>query len=264
MIDNPVSREIVNSVYNRFGDYFPQLVVFKRELDLSFSVEARLPKSYKELIPYINGNHRFIDKIKERIGSVLLTHVFRWQSYLEIEFSESGISFGTDGNACRLYVSGDICSYHNIDTYEQASILFIALSIYLSQLYPVLEYMKSRKPEELKDIKKIENFISFRIKLNKTGCKEEYGKCTNWASWICEHCIRNWARLPYHGKEELELLGDKFESPDGPINCLCISCGANLRGYICQYCGKDNKDYFPELEAKIKADRKNRKISDFF
>lgn len=267
MKDNPISREIINSVYNSFADYFPRLMADRSEDGLRFSVGVRLPKSHRDLIPYINGNSRFRAKVKENIESILLTHEFKSQSYLEINFSSASTSFNTDGNACGIYIYDGDYTYHNIDTYEQASILFIALSTYLATLYPILENLRNKSKSELEKMKKLESFVAFKIQLMKIeGCKKKFEECIHSKTWICSYCIRNWNKMSALREEsELARLGDKFESPKGPKKYLCISCGANMKDYICHYCGLDNSDFSPELKSKLKVvDNEQTKISDFF
>lgn len=267
MKDNPISQEIINSVYNSFADYLPWLSVNKTEYGSRFSIGARLPKSHRDLIPYINGNSWFRARMKEKIESILLTHKFRFQSYLEINFNSASTSFNTDGNACGIYIyDGRNYTYHNIDTYEQVSVLFIALSTYLVGLYPALEHLKSKK-SDLEKMKKLENSVSFKIQLRRVeGCQKKSEECIHWKIWICNYCIRNWNKMSIPRDEnELARLGDKFESSKGPKKYLCISCGANMKDYICHYCGRDNSDFFPELKSKLNfVDNKQIKISDFF
>lgn len=274
MRDNPVSRKIVNnSAWNQLGEYLPVLWVQKSGLSRSYSITARLPKEpHEKWLPYINGNLFFREKIKNHIESILSGHTFRGQSFLEIRFGFGSTSFETDGiNGCMVYVGDGInygYSYHNIDNFEQAAILFIALSIYLSKLYFALETFESGKVN-LKKSPRLEKVTTFRISLNQVkGCTMGSNECLHWASWYCFHCIRNWEKLIPKSEAELQRLGDKYEPLEGSSRkFLCVSCAANLKkAAICHYCGTDNSEWFPELNSKLRyfPDDKQKKLSDFF
>ncbi len=144
--DNLVSSGIINnSVWNRIGDYFP-VIINRSDMNMqSWAISARLPKDfYKKWIAYIIGNPKFREMVEERIENIFRNHIFDCQSFLEIRWHSSGASFETDGvNGCFVYVylEGGDCGYscHNIDAFEQASILFLALCVYLPDLYFALE-----------------------------------------------------------------------------------------------------------------------------
>jgi len=144
--NNPVSSEIINkSVWNSIGDYLP-VIINRSDMHMqSWAISARLPKGfYKKWIAHIIGNLKFREMAEERIENIFRNHIFDWQSFLEIHWHSKGVSFETDGvNGCMVYVyfEGGDCGYscHNIDTFEQANILFLALSLYLPNLYSALE-----------------------------------------------------------------------------------------------------------------------------
>jgi hypothetical protein len=143
-MDNPVSRQIVlDSVFNRIEYYFPYI---RYGVD-GYFVGAKLPeKAYKKWISYINGFEKFRETVKREIEEIFSRYVFRFQSYLEICWAPDSVTFNTDGDACGIDVlDEDEFGYvsHNVDHYEQATVLFIALSIYLPRLYFALEEFES-------------------------------------------------------------------------------------------------------------------------
>lgn len=152
--NNPVSMGIVsNSVWNKIGDYLP-VIINRSDMNMSsWAISARLPKVfYKKWIAYIIGNPKFRKMVEEKIEDAFRNHIFDYQSFLEIRWSSTGVSFETDGeNGCMVYVypGGGDCGYacHNIDTFDQASVLFLALSMYLPDLYFALEFYEK---EDLK------------------------------------------------------------------------------------------------------------------
>lgn len=176
--DNLVSSGIINnSVWNRIGDYLP---VFINRSDMnmqSWAISARLPKGfYKKWIAYIIGNPKFREMAEERIENIFRNHIFDFQSFLEIRWHSKGVSFETDGvNGCMVYVylEGGDCGYscHNIDTFEQASVLFLALSVYLPDLYSALELYEKEDPKlEFQPFPE-EEAVYKRIILNSKRCK---------------------------------------------------------------------------------------------
>ncbi len=249
-VNNPVSREIVlNSVRNRLDCYFPHIGHIGKDPFGAYSVTAGLPgKIYKKWISYINGLEGFRETVKREIEEVFSQYVFNSQSYIEIWWSPGGVTFNTDGNACGIYISGPSdCGYypHNVDHYEQASVLFIALSIYLSRLYSAMEGFESESiPVE--KCSPLEEEIHQRVKLNRQkGCDMTSEECIHWKSFICEHCSRNPKAFFLKTKDDLAVLGDKWEPEGGiPGKNLCLSCGANISKPICHHCKTDNSEYF--------------------
>lgn len=152
--NNPVSSGIINnSVWNRIGDYLP-VIINRSDMNMqSWAISARLPKDfYKKWIAYIIGNPNFRKTIEEKIEDAFRNHTFDSQSFLEIRWHSNGASFETDGvNGCfvHVYLEGGDSGYscHNIDRFDQASVLFLALSIYLPDLYFALEFYEK---EDLK------------------------------------------------------------------------------------------------------------------
>lgn len=182
--NNPVSNGIINnSVWNRIGDYLP-MIINRSDMHMqSWAISARLPENfYKKWIAYIIGNPKFRKTIEERIENVFRDHIFDRQSFLEIRWHSKGVSFETDGvNGCMVYVylEGGYCGYscHNIDTFEQANILFLALSLYLPDLYSALE-LYEREEMKLKFSPLSEREVIYkRIILNNERCKTKMGGC---------------------------------------------------------------------------------------
>ena len=128
--DNPVSRNIVESIHNQFGEYFP-VIYPPLESGQGWALGAILPKEHNKWIANINGNPRFRETIKREIEYVFSMYVFDGRTYLKISFSPTGTAFETDGvNGCMIYVNPDSISgctyvYHNIDTFEQAMVSMI-------------------------------------------------------------------------------------------------------------------------------------------
>jgi hypothetical protein len=171
--NNLVSSGIINnSVWNRIGDYLP-VITNRSDMHMqSWAISARLPKDfYKKLIAHIIGNPKFRETVEEKIKNVFRNHAFDFQSFLEIRWHSKGASFETDGvNGCMVYVYSECgdCGYscHNIDTFEQASVLFLALSTYLPDLYSALEIYE-REKDKIKFLPLSEGEIIYkRIILN--------------------------------------------------------------------------------------------------
>jgi len=246
-IDNPVSRKIVLTlVYNRIDNYFPDISCASGG---GYSVGVRLPEeAYKKWISYVNGLEKFREKVSRKIEEVFSRYVFDCQSYIEIWWSPHSVAFNTDGNACGIYVSsGPDYSYtsHNVDSYEQASVLFIALSIYLKELYFVLEAFEN-KSISAENVAPLKEELHQRIKLNRQKeCDMDYGECIHWKSFYCEHCSRNPKARFVKTKDDLAIFGDKWEPEGGiPGKNFCVSCLANISKPICPNCGSDNSGYF--------------------
>ena len=147
VIDNPVSRGIVNSIWNRFDEYLPKIIFCPNG---GYYIKARLPEAeHKKWIARILGNPNFRDNIIEEIKNIFSSYSFQRQSFLEVRWKPHGASFETNGvNGCNLYVppSGEYgYTCHNIDNFEQACILFIALAVYLPKLYFQLENFEGGK-----------------------------------------------------------------------------------------------------------------------
>lgn len=247
-VDNPVSRKIVlDSVRDRINDYFPSISCTGG--GRGYNVGTRLPeKAHKKWISYINGLEKFRETVSREIEEVFSRFVFNAQSYLEIWWSPGDVTFNTDGNACGIHVSDGSDDYgyssHNVDHYEQASVLFIALSIYLSRLYFSLETFESGSiPAE--KCQPLEKALRQRIKLNRQKeCDMTSEECIHWKSIYCQHCSRNPKAHFVKTKDDLAIFGDKWEPEGGiPGKNLC-RCVANISKPICAHCGYDNSEYF--------------------
>lgn len=168
-IDNPVSREVVNKhVYDKISDYLPAIVNRSDTNMQSWSIESRLPEIfYKKWVASIVSNPRFREHVERKIENIFRWHVFNGQSFIEIRWSSGGASFETDGvNGCLITTGGENSYFsHNIDSFEQATILFLALSSYLSILYSALELYESKGADpEFPPLQK--DVIHKRITLN--------------------------------------------------------------------------------------------------
>lgn len=240
-VRNPVLRSIASSdFHNRLDDFIPQIHFSKDGNNISYGISVKLPQEHKKWSANIVGSERFRNRVREEIEGIFSTHVFNFQSYLEIRWFVQGPSFETDGvNGCMVYVPPEDASqysYHNIDNYEQASTLFIALSVYLRQMHFLLEALESQelKSENFPPIKKL---IAERIILNKVqDCQMDYEHCIH-KGWICDLCTRNPKSLRVLNKKDLYKIGDKWEPPGGlPGKNLCSICGANISSEKCPYC----------------------------
>ncbi len=241
-IDNPVSRSMVESIYNQFGEYFP-VIYPPAASGQGWALGARLPEEHKKWIAHINGNPRFREIVRQEIERVLSRYVFDGRSYLKITFSPRGTTFETDGiNSCCIYVSPEGiggCSYvyHNIDSFEQAMVLFIALSIYLPKLYSALENFESGE-FDIKEFPPLIERVDENIKMNQVpDCQMKYGECLHWKSYLCEICTRNPKSHALPTQKDISRLGDKWEPEGGlPGKKLCDICGANISTDKCPFC----------------------------
>jgi hypothetical protein len=247
-IRNPVSRHIaLNSVWNAFGDYLPKIFKFSGS---GYGIDARLPREiHKKWIGYIAGIERFRDTVKEEIEDIFSSYAFNGQSFLEIQWRPRGVSFETDGvNGCIVYVEdGPDYGYtvHNVDNYEQASVLFIAFSVYLPKLYSALETFESGNID-LKKVAPLKEGVTQRIKLNRVKeCDMKSDECLHWKTYLCEYCSRNPKAFFLTDKKNIHQIGDKWEPEGGlPGKNFCRVCHANISKPVCPHCGMDNSDDF--------------------
>jgi len=241
-IDNPVSRSMIESIWNQFGEYLPVIYPPTRS-GQGYAIGANLPKEHKKWIAHINGNPGFREMIKHDIENIFSRYVFDGGSYLRISFSPMGTAFETDGiNGCMIYVepespSGCTYAYHNIDSFEQAMVLFLALSAYLPKLYSALENFESGEYDP-KDFPPLQERLDANIKLNRVPeCQMKYGECLHWKSVLCEICTRNPKSHSLPTQKDVARLGDKWEPEGGlPGKRLCDICGANLSTDKCPFC----------------------------
>ena len=169
--DNLVSKYIFNNcVWNSFHWYFPEI----SKGENGWGVQARLPKDiYKKWIARIVGNELFRKRIVEKIEEVISSQAYRHQTFLRIIWKSFGPAFETDGqNFCATYVPynvGDGFECHNIDSCEQAHLLFLCLSIFLPNLYIAMEMLESGKykKEDWPEFK--EEYLLEEIKLRRLG-----------------------------------------------------------------------------------------------
>jgi hypothetical protein len=208
--------------------------------NISYGVSAELPEKYRKWIANIIGNEYFRNKVKKEIESIFANQVFNSQSYIKITWFVQGPSFQTDGiNDCSTYVpylDPSSYSHHNIDNYEQASILHIALSIYLQNLYPFLEDFETgeKSSEEYPPLK---DRIVNKITLKKVeDCKMTYEQCIH-KGRLCELCGRNPKAYHLLSQKDIKRIGDKWEPRGGlPGRKLCPVCGANISSDECPFC----------------------------
>lgn len=241
-IDNPVSRSIVDSIWNKFGDYFPEIQPFKSEGSTRYVVGANLPRNeHKKWIAHISGNPNFRKIFEQEIEKVFATYIFHGRTFLKIQWSPHGTSFETDGiNGCMIYVADSVpygYTYHNIDTFEQAMVLFIALSKYLPRLYFALDGLESGEidPEAFPPL---QERLTQNITLNRIlDCQMKSGECLHWKSWLCQHCTRNPKAFYIETQKNLTRIGDKWEPEGGlPGREICFTCGANISTDKCPFC----------------------------
>lgn len=124
-----------------------------------YFINCKLPEQkYKKCIPYIVNHPKSKKIVKNEIEKILFHHKFKEQSYLRIRWSNRGADFETDGNGCILYPSSDFGDYgygsYNVDTLEQAFVLFTALSVYLRRVWVALALFTNKPSEAEKWIKK--------------------------------------------------------------------------------------------------------------
>ena len=241
-VRNPVLRSIANADFNnRLDNYIPQIHVSEGSGQISYGISVKLPKECKKWIANIIGSERFRSRVREEIERVFSTHVFNGQSYLEIRWFLQGPSFETDGvNGCMVYVPPEdptSYSYHNIDNYEQASVLFVALSVYLRQMHFLLEELESGElnPEKFQRLKEL---VINKINLNKVkDCQMTFEQCIHKCTWICDLCTRNPKSYHIQRQKDLDKIGDKWEPEGGlPGKNICPVCGANISSEKCPYC----------------------------
>lgn len=243
-IGNPVSKAIVNeSISNQIALYFPEIVFCKGLGGNGYAIGAKLPRDYyKKWIAYINNKEGFRKFVKQEIENIFSSHVFEGQSYLKIIWDSRGTTFETDGvNGCMAYVSdGESYTCHNIDTFEQAMVLFMALSMYLPRLYFALDTFESDNID-LENFSPSQERIVQTIKLNRVkGCQMTSEQCIHWKTWICDLCTRNPKAYFILRQEDLDRIGDKWE-PEGGLDGreLCHVCGTNISYEKCTHCNSD-------------------------
>ncbi len=218
--ENPVAMEIFCSVRNSIQDYFPKMLHASE--GRGWAVYAYLPeKLHRKWIRYIQGHEGFKQAVVEDLKSFLTHQLFEFQSYVEIDWLPQGASVETDGeNGCMVYVDSHGIDYgyqcHNVDTQEQATILFIALGAYLKRLYDALEAfetgrIKSDTPQP-DDIMRCER-MKIPLQRFPMNCANEfYQCCLNRDYFNCNTCIRNPRSSRYPRTEnEWKKYSDKFK-----------------------------------------------------
>jgi hypothetical protein len=243
-LNNPVSRSIVDSIWNRFGDYFPEIQRFESGGRSNYAVGAKLPeKEHKKWIAHVSGNPNFREVVKQEIEGVFANYVFHGRTFLKIQWTSHGTLFETDGvNGCLVYVVDSVSygyGYHNIDTFEQAMVLFIALSKYLPRLYSILECLESGEIDS-ETFSPLQERFTQTITLNLVpDCQMKYGECLHWKSWLCQYCTRNPKAFYIETQKDLTRIGDKWEPEGGlPGREICPICGANISTDKCPFCNE--------------------------
>ena len=116
---------------------------------------AELPASHDKHISKITGSARFREKVEEDLNNVFNHISIGNQTYIEVVWSNSGVTFRTDGSCCCAFDYKGKFTTHNVDTAEQASALFIAIyGVYIPNLFYVLEGLE-KDPTFLTDSKDV-------------------------------------------------------------------------------------------------------------
>ncbi len=235
-----MSKEIIKEALD-MGYFLPIIEYQEHRSGWTIGIR-RLPTLYTKWVAHVVANQKFRDLVKEKIQNVLSRNVFVLQSFLTMYWSSNGLALKTDGNACSIIPSDNGYYEHNVDYYEQSSILFIALTIYLREAYVASRMFEEGRisPEKFPPLKER---ITQRISLNKAKkCSLTLEECIHKLSWMCEICIRSSKPLNRLSSGELKRLGDKFE-PEGGIEGkeLCVICGANIPSDSeeCSFCKEE-------------------------
>ena len=162
----------------RMSNYFPGIKCLSPEEQTtscgmsSYGIKVGFPEEYGKWISNINGNCGLRNMVEREIKNIFHHHIFNGQSFLRMLWKPDGISFETDGvNGCAVYVLYDGAYCHNVDNFEQFSILYISLSVYLTWLYRAMEILEREKeiPEEFAPLQKRMTTV---IRLNKRESKQ--------------------------------------------------------------------------------------------
>lgn len=147
--ENPISRAMIeHAVWNKFEYYLPAIA----RADHGYTIFARLPDQYyQKWYKHIASKERFRQMVLEKIALVVKPFLNSQgaRQYLNLIWLASGLYFQCQGDDCSIGVDDKRHTYspHNIDTSIQATILFLALSVYLPELYFVMEELESGKME---------------------------------------------------------------------------------------------------------------------
>jgi len=244
---NPVSRTVINDGNNNLGDFIPKIIMLGDGAFRGFGISAKLPeKACKKWLGHIVGNERLRKLVIEELQNIFGGHVFYGQSYLRIRWSPRGVTFETDGeNGCYVAMS-DLgvefsYTYHNIDTLEQAMVLYLSLSIWLPRLWFYLDRLESghMNSKDFTPLTKDEYVLDEIVLPQVPECQMLLEQCQNKYSRICHYCTRNPKFFSGLQDNESKRVGDKYEPPGGLEGKeLCPVCGANITALDgkCPYC----------------------------
>ncbi len=188
-------------------DYIPQL----ERVNENWYIGCTLPPSHKKWIRHVFGLEHFRTQVITEIKAILLSNPFHWQSYLTLKWNPTGLSFETDGNACGLYIDDNKYTCHNLDTYEQASIFYLALTRYLYDLFVILEMFETNAIQSDPISTDYRQILYTKIELPRfPECAKTFDQCVHKYTYVCDTCLRNpkTALIPRNNYKE---FGDKFK-----------------------------------------------------
>ena len=146
-VRNPIARRTVNSILEpRLPYFFPRKIIGYDEENnpVSFGILAILPREHGKIIPILNANEEFRQKVINALEQGLkalppLEH----EHAVMVKFSQSNTSFETLGfrNAYASVERGPDYGYHghNILGIETLTVLFECVSLYVPMLYEHME-----------------------------------------------------------------------------------------------------------------------------
>lgn len=144
---NPITSYIAeDEVWCDIEEYMP---VMNRSSGLNggWNVSVRLPeKPYKKWISRVTGSQTSRSKVGTMIREVVKPLLTQYGGFIKITWAEHGVSFGTDGDGCCVYVpNGQSSAYfcHHVDNHHQATVLFMCLSVFTRFLFFTLEMLES-------------------------------------------------------------------------------------------------------------------------
>lgn len=144
------NQEIKPFSFYDIGKFLPQIYGSEDKEPLDFTIKTEIPReSHEKWIGHINNLEEHRTTTVNRVEKALSHYQFKTQTYLLMTWDKDRVSFETDGLRCGLHLVKETDFYgydsHNIHNFEQMVVLFIALSIYLQEIYKALELFKQGK-----------------------------------------------------------------------------------------------------------------------
>ena len=146
-VKNPIARRTVNSILEpRLPYFFPKKIIGYDEENnpVSFGILAILPTEHEKIIPILNTDEEFRQKVINALERGLkVLPPLKHEHAVIVKFSQSNTSFETLGpkNAYASVESGLDYGYHghNILGIETLTVLFECISLYVPTLYEHME-----------------------------------------------------------------------------------------------------------------------------